>query len=430
MRRVTMSSLLSFAAVCAVAGALRGEVITVDVAAWAEVGTGETNGWTVSGIDRYNDGLPRFDTKDDFALSPEFADNVTQVVLRVKSSNATMTRFLTLIPAGVSSGGRQQVAAASASLTNETFSWTRAEAVRQFRLQNETGKGNAGWGVASLTVCTDRLGPPTGLREETLYRDAFVAGWDAVAKAVRYEIRFASVTRVPPRFETVAEWDFSSLTNTYGSTRTLDQLKVANPGLLDDLSGEKVCMQKYESGHLQIGAGEKLGCLVLPLPEISQTAEPLTGVLCAWKYPADGKPTMPIYSVAGGVTNDLATVELTNERAEYRFPFPEGIGAESVILSSATNGIALTDQNGRVRVESFAIVSGYVPGSVTTNGFSSIAAKTTGRMLKDLAPGEWVWSVRSFDAAGRDSPWSPFRAVVLDADRPRRPRFGLGVMIR
>ena len=425
-----MSSLLSLAAICAAVCAVRGEVIAFDVEAWAEVGTGETNGWTVCGIDRYSDGLTRLDTKDDFALSPEFADNVTQVVLRVKSSSATMTRFLTLIPAGVSSGARQQVAAASTSLTNETFSWTQGEAVRQFRLQNETGKGSAGWGIASLTVCTDRLEPPTDLREETLYRDAFVAGWTAAPKAVRHEIRFASVTRVPPRFGTVATWDFSSLTNTYGSTRTLEQLKDANPGRLDDLSGENVCMQKYESGHLQIGMGEKLGCLVLPLSEASRNAEHLTGVLCAWKYPRSGKPTMPIYSVADGVTNGLATVELTNERAEYSFPIPAGVGAESVILSSATNGIALTDQNGRVRVESFAIVSGYVPGSVTTNGFSNIGAKTTGRMLKGLSLGEWVWSIRSFDADGRDSPWSPFRAVVLDADRPRRPRLGFGLMIR
>ena len=403
------------------------ETIVVDVGAWAEVGTGETNGWTVSGIDRYSDGLTRLDTKDDFAFSPEFADNVTQVVLRVRSSGATMTRFLTLIPAGVSSGARQQVAAASSSLTNETFSWTQGEAVRQFRLQNETGSGNAGWGIASLAVYTDRIEPPTGLREEVLYRDVFVAGWDAVPEAVRYEIRFASVTRVPPRFKTVAAWDFSSLTNTYGSTRTLDQLKDANPGLLDDLSGENVCMQKYESGHLQIGMGEELGRLVLQLPKVSWNAEPLTGSLCAWKYPAKGKPTMPLYLVADGVTNDLATVELTNERAEYRFPILAGIGAESVILSSATNGIALTDQNGRVRVERFAILSDYVPGSVATNDFSSIGAKTTRRMLKDLVPGEWVWSVRSFDANGRDSPWSPFRAAVLDPARPRRPVPGFSV---
>lgn len=408
---------------------VRSEVITVDVAAWAEVGTGETNGWTVGGIGIYADGGIKFSRESDFAMSPRFEDSVTQIVISVKSSGLDVVKKLMITPADPEGIAGYEASPTDSKYVSQAFSWSPSDRVRQFCLKESSG-ASGNWGVASLTVCTDRLGPPTGLREETLYRDAFVAGWTAAPKAVRHEVRFASVTHVPPRFETVAAWDFSSLTNTYGGTRTLDQLKVATPGLLDDLSGEKVCMQKYESGHLQIGMGEKLGCLVLPLPEISQTAEPLTGVLCAWKYPADGKPTMPIYSVAGGVTNDLATVELTNERAEYRFPIPEGIGAESVILSSATNGIALTDQNGRVRVESFAIVSGYVPGSVTTNGFSSIAAKTTGRMLKDLVPGEWVWSVRSFDAAGRDSPWSPFRVVVLDADRPRRPRLGFGLLIR
>lgn len=408
---------------------VRGEVITVDVAAWAEVGTGETNGWTVGGIGSYADGGAKFSRESDFALSPRFEDSVTQIVMSVKSSGLDVVKKLMITPADPEGIAGYEASPTDSKYVSQVFSWSSSDGVRQFCLKESSG-ASGNWGVASLTVYTDRLGPPTGLREEALYRDAFVAGWTAAPKAVRHEVRFASVTRIPPRFETVAAWDFSSLTNTYGSTRTLDQLKTANSGRLDDLSGENVCMQKYESGHIQIGAGEKLGCLVLPLPEISQTAGLLTGVLFAWKYPATGKPTMPLYLVAGGVTNDLATVELTNERAEYRFPIPEGIGAESVILSSATNGIALTDQNGRVRVESFAIVSGYVPGSVTTNGFSSIAAKTTGRMLKDLAPGEWVWSVRSFDAAGRDSPWSPFRAVVLDADRPRRPRLGFGLLIR
>ena len=49
------------------------------------------------------------------------------------------------------------------------------------------------------------------------------------------------------------------------------------------------------------------------------------------------------------------------------------------------------------------------------------------RMLKDLVPGEWVWSVRSFDANGRDSRWSPFRAAGLDPARPRRPVPGFSV---
>ena len=406
------------------------EVIEVDVGAWAEIGTGTTaEGWAVSGIDRYADGLTRFGAKGDFACSPEFVGTVTQVVLRVRSSSDTVARYLTLTPTLAASDARRQTAEVSKSPTDQTFTWTLSEGVRQFRLQNDTGSGNAGWGIAALTVYTDRIEPPTGLWDDPAYGDAFTAGWDAGARAVRYEVRYASVTRVSPQFELVAAWDFSSLTNTYGSTRTLEQLQKVDSGL-DGLSGTNVCMQKYESGHLQIGQGERLGYLVLPMPKMSAKGGDLTGILRAWKYPTNGKPTMPLYSVTDGVTNDLATVELTSENSEYRFPIPEGFSAECVILSSATNGIALSDQNGRVRVESFAVVSGYVPGAVTTNGFKSAGTRATERLLTGLAAGEWLWSVRAVDAKGRDSPWSAFRTVILDGRNPRRSPPGFGILIR
>ena len=413
-----MSSLLSLAAICAVVCAVRGEVIAVDVEAWAEVGTGETNGWTVSGIDRYSDGLTRLDTKDDFALSPEFADNVTQVVLRVKSSSATMTRFLTLIPAGVSSGARQQVAAASTSLTNETFSWTQVEDVRQFRLQNETGRGLAGWGVASLTVCTDRLGPPTGLREEALYRDAFVAGWTAAPKAVRHEVRFASVTRVPPRFKTAAAWDFSSLTNATGNSKDLEGLKGEYPNVLDGVTGMNLGLQKYDGGHLQIGKDNVAGAMEL---QLDATASSRICFITNWRHDKDSSSGCSAFCLCGdGSTNEVIALTAGADPATDRFALPDGTCTLRVE----------SPKSRRVEILSVIVAVDYVPESVTTNAFSSIGAKTTRRMLKDLAPGEWAWSVRSFDATGRDSPWSPFRAVVLDADRPRRPRLGFGLLIR
>lgn len=409
------------------------EVIEVDVGAWAEIGTGTTaEGWAVSGIDRYADGLTRFGAKSDFACSPEFVGTVTQVVLRVRSSSDTVARYLTLTPTLAASDARRQTAEVSKSPTDQTFTWTLSEGVRQFRLQNDTGSGNAGWGIAALTVYTDRIEPPTGLWDDPAYGDAFTAGWDAVARAVRYEVRYASVTRVPPQFETLAMWDFSSLTNTYGGNpRTLDQLKSVNPGMLDDLSGENVCMHAYESGHLQIGTKEKLGVLVLPLRFALEGLGELTGVLSAWKHPDDtNKTTMPIWSLGKGETNDLATIELTGEKTEYRFPIPESFVAESIILSSTTNGLGLKEPHGRVRVESFAVVSGYVPGTVTTNEFKSVGTRAAERLLTGLGSVEWVWSVRAFDAEGRDSPWSVFRTVILDGRNPRRSPSGFGIFIR
>ena len=431
-----MSGIVRLAAFLFVPFLVFGEAFEIDVGAWADMGTGTTNGWEVSGIDRYSageGGYTRLNTKDDYVLSPDFTNVVTQVVMCVKCSNVGAERFLTLTPTISQDGARCQVAAPSEGLMNETFTWTLSEDVRGFRLQNDTGKGTVTWAIASLTVfCTPRVVPPTGLREDALYRDAFAAAWDPAPRAVRYQIQYGSVTRIQPSYETVVEWDFSSLTNTHGGNpRTLDLLKRDYPGKLDDLTGMNVCMEKYTGGHIQIGQKEKLGLLGFPIPSISECSGPLTGILQAWKHPDDSTcPTLPIYWAADGVTNDLATFELTVDKKEYRFPIPEGVAIESVILSSTTNLMTQKESHGRVRVESFAIVSGYVPGSVTTNEFEAIKSRATEKVVKDLAPGEWLWTARSFDAGGRDSPWSPFRTVILDSRSRRYPRPGFSISFR
>ena len=410
-----------------------GEVIEVDVRAWADMGTGMTNGWEVSGISRTAaDGLTRVKEIADYARSPEFDFTVTQLVMRVLCSSAETKRFLTITPTISEPEAQKHTAERSAKLVEQVFAWNPAEGVRQFRLQNDTGEGNTSWGIASLAVFTDRAEPPTGLREDALYRDAFAAAWDPASKAVRYQIQCASVTRMPPSYETVAEWNFSSLTNTHGGNpRTLDLLKKDCPGKLDDLTGMNVCMEKYTGGHVQIGQKEKLGLLGFPMPSVPDGSRPLTAILRVWKHPDDSKcPTMPIHWAAGGVTNDLATFELTVDKREYRFPIPKDVAIESVILSSTTNLLTQKESHGRVRIESFAIVSGYVPGSVTTNEFRTIGTRATAKVVQDLAPGEWLWAARSFDADGRESPWSPFRSVTLDASKPSRVPPGFLLLIR
>ena len=411
-----------------------GEVIEVDVGEWADVSNGVTSaGWTVSGIDRYADGGAKFTRASDSAVSPPYADIVTQIVMSVKSSSPTVVKKLMITPMKPEDATVHEArpTASSDKYETESFSWIASEGVRQFCLQ-ESGGGSGNWGVKSLAVYTDRIEPPTGLREDSLYRDAFAAAWDPAPRAVRYDVKYASVTRIQPSYETVVEWDFSSLTNTHGGNpRTLDLLKRDYPGKLDDLTGMNVCMEKYTGGHIQIGQKEKLGLLGFPIPSISECSGPLTGILQAWKHPDDSTcPTLPIYWAADGVTNDLATFELTVDKKEYRFPIPEGVAIESVILSSTTNLMIQKESHGRVRVESFALVSGYDPGSVTTNEFKILKSRATEKVVKGLAPGEWLWAVRSLDADGRDSSWSPYRAVILDPKSRSYPCPGFGVSIR
>lgn len=398
-----------------------GAVVEVDVAAWTKIGTGTTpDGWTVAGIEAYKDGGAKFSSADDFVLSPCFADSVTQIVMAVKSSSSDVVKKLLIDP--VKPDYEPSSAApteTSDKYSTQVFSWSAEAGLQQFRITESSGASGA-WGVFSLTVYTDGIVPPQCLRELSLYRDAIEADWNRADKAVRYEVRYASVNRAPPRFDDVVSWDFSSMTNSHGGNpRTFAQLTGENRQILDGLQGTNVCMEAYASGHIQIGQSEKLGQLAFPMSSVVGGCGELTGVLCAWKHPSDARnPTMPVFSVVGGETNGLVSLELTTEKAEYCFPIPTNMVGECIILSSTTNGIAYKESHGRVRVASFGIVSDYVSGTVTTNEFATMTTEMTSVTFRGLKPGEWVWAVRAVDDAGCASEWSPFRCVLLDDALP------------
>ena len=387
-----------------------GEVIEVDVRAWADMGTGMTNGWEVSGVDRYSageGGYTRLNTKDDYVVSPDFTNVVTQVVMRVKCSNAGTERFLTLTPTISQDGARSQVAKPTESLMNETFAWTLSEDVRGFRLQNDTGKGTVTWAIASLTVfCTPRIVPPTGLREDALYRDAFAAAWDPAPKAVRYQIQYGSVTRIPPSYETVAEWNFSSLTNATGNSKNLEGLKGEFPNVLDGVTGTNLGLQKYDGGHLQIGKDNVAGAMELQL----DAAVPSRICLVTnWRHDKDSSSGCSAFCLCGdGSTNEVILLTAGANPATDMFALPDGtctLRVESL-------------KSRRVEMLSVIVATDYDPGSVTTNEFRTIGTRATAKVVQDLAPGEWLWAARSFDAEGHDSPWSAFRSVTLDASKP------------
>ena len=399
-----------------------GEVLEVDVMAWADLGTGMTNGWEVSGIDRYSageGGYTRLNTKDDYVISPDFTNVVTQVVMRVKCSNVGTERFLTLTPTISQDGARCQAAVPSVSMMNETFTWTLSEDVRGFRLQNDTGKGTVTWTIASLTVfCTPRIEPPTGLREDTLYRDAFAAVWGPAPKAVRYQIQYGSLTRIPPSYETVAKWNFSSLTNAMGNSKDLEDLREKFPNVLDGVTGANLGLQKYDGGHLQIGKDNVAGAMEL---QLDAAVSSRICFLTNWRHGKDSSSGCSAFCLCeDGSTNEVIALTAGASPATDRFALPDGTCTLRVE----------SPKSRRVEILSVIVATDYDPGSVTTNEFKMIGARATEKVVKDLAPGEWQWAARSFDAEGRGSPWSPFRTVILDREMACWPCPGFGIMIR
>lgn len=383
-----------------------GEVIEVDVGAWADMGTGMTNGWEVSGISRTEDGLTRVKEIADYARSPEFDFNVTQLVMRALCASAETKRFLTITPTISEPEAQKHTAERTTKLIEQVFAWDPAEGVRQFRLKNDTGSGTTSWGIASLAVYTDRIEPPTGLREDALYRDAFAAVWDPASKAVRYQIQYGAVTRIQPSYETVAEWDFSSLTNTSGNAKDFEDLRKEFPNVLDGVTGTNLGLQGKDGGHLQIGKSDVAGAMELQLDaEVSSRICFVTN----WRHDKDTSSGCSAFCLAGdGSTNEVFSLTAGANPATDMFALPDGTCTLRVESSKSR----------RVEILSVIVATDYDPGSVTTNEFRTIGTRVTAKVVKDLAPGEWLWAVRSFDAEGHDSPWSPFRSVTLDASKP------------
>ena len=393
-----------------------GDVFVCDVSRWAEA-DGERDGWTLSGISAYADGGARFDSRNDFALSPPFAPVVTQVVMRVRSSSAP-DRALVLAPVLCGAGAEVLRAAStdgSARYVEQVFAWPCEAAVRQFRLSLDTTGRYANWGVASLVVFTGGIAPPADLSADPFRRDAFRARWSPDPNAVASEISVFRVERVPACFRQLSEWDFSSLTNATGETRNFRDLDP--PSALDGVEGEFLCLQAHEGGHLQIGKSDVAGVLSLPVPQ-GECA--LTCLLSVWKHAKDEGAVVPVRWVgADCTTNDLTSLTLTAAPQEFPVAIPST--AARLLLCATTSR--------RVRVARAAFVADYVGTTTTTNLVRCLRTSKGERVVSGLAPGDWLWSVRSFDRDGTVSGRSVAPPVVLDAERPAYCPPGLAVSV-
>ena len=415
MKRRTIAAVLLGVA-CAMPRFACGEIVSVDVSEWSTVSTGVTpSGWTVNGIDSYaDDHSARFNLNEEFAQSPIFSGVITQVTMRVKSSSVDVTRFLNLIPTDPE-GATVHKATPTKTLADETFVWSLSEGVRAFRLQNEGSGSAAGWGVAALTVYLDRPDAPKGLRDDPLYSDAFLASWQPDGRSVSYEVEVGRVVTTETPDERERIWDFSSLTNTGGNTITFTP---PLPGSLAGVTGENLCLSGKAGGHIQVGKSGTGGKLVLPLGKKEG------GVFCsftAWRHASDDDGDAPVsYVTFSGETRGVDAVRVTGEPSQFQMALPNE--AVSLVLSSYGTR--------RVCVSEAKAEADFIRVDVTTNICATIRTRQTETLVKDLTPGDWAWSVRAFDAKGIDSPWSPFRAVTLDASKPPRTPPGFAILIK
>lgn len=391
-----------------------GDAVSVDVTEWcASTNTVLPSGWMAEGIVAYSDRGVRFPKMSDFALSPIYPCAITQVVMNVKSSNPNVQSFLTMTPVVPDlPAEKRQARPTDNKYEIQAFAWERATDVRQIRFQKE-GNYTASWGIAELTIYLDRIDAPTGLAVEQKFCDAFGARWCPAVTAVRHEVEVRKVE--PPKFSLLAEWDFTSLTNTVNATKDLDAIP---HGDLGEFDGVNLCLAAYQGGHLQIGKSDKAGILSLPLPEgVNRTC--LTELFSASASEAGGD--VYVYSVDGAsVTNTLAMPVLEFEKMAFDLAIPDD-AVELQFVSRSKR---------RIRITGARVVSDYVPSALSPDPPVVARSRSNACLVRHLNPGEWEWRVRSFDRDGVPSPWSAAMRVKLDAGDPPRVKPGFMMSLR
>ena len=397
------------------AGPAFGEAVSVDVAQWAEVGTGETiDGWSIAGIDRYvKSGGVKFDAAADVALSPLYGGFVTQVVAEVVCGTAHPQRYLTLAPevAAVANSRKAEVTGAYVA---QVFTWSASDRVRRFRLSCE-GYDSAVWGVRACEVYLQRLETPTGLGDDPAWSDALATSWQADPRATSHTVEAWEVIRTPFSGDELACWDFSELTNGVGKTMSFDELGLAQE--YPDVTGEKLCLQGGAFGHLQVGMNSVAGEMRLPLP----TASERTCEMELYAHETDKEGRITVRCIAAGeATNELETVFLLHEPSLFRMTLPDE--ARVLVLPSMASR--------RIRVRRVRVLSDYAPETVSTNLVAASTTRGTGCTIRKLHAGNYVWRVMSREDDGMASLWSDWKDVVLDSGLPSFDRPGFLLFLR
>ena len=391
------------------AGPAFGEAVSVDVAQWAEVGTGETiDGWSVVGLDRYAKyGGVKFDAAADVALSPLYGGFVTQVVAEVACGTSYTQRYLTLTPE-IAAIENPRKAVATDECLAQVFTWPASDRVRRFRFTAE-GHQSAYWAVCSCVVYLQRLETPTGLEDDPAWCDALATSWQADSRATLHTVEAWEVIRTPFSGDELACWDFSELTNGVGKTMSFDDLGLAQE--YPDVTGEKLCLQGGAFGHLQVGMNSVAGEMRLPLPTASERTCEME--LYAHETDKEGRITVRC-TTAGEVTNELETVFLLHVPSLFRMTLPDE--ARVLVLPSMASR--------RIRVRRVRVLSDYAPETVSTNLVAATTTRGTGCTFKKLQEGHYVWRVMSREEDGMASLWSDWRDVVLDSGLPSFDRPG------
>ena len=382
--------------------------ITVDTRHWS--GTGDADGFSFTNLpDPYSDGAAKINLDSSISSPVLHGLEIHSVSLELRCSSTTPSRLLRLTPfrnsvpldpitlSRVSAKDKpENLSASLASLHADSFTLSLA------------GSGNTGvWGLYSITVFTTNSLLPYSLRPILVKPHGFTAVWSNSPAVHSNEFSLVQTNFIP--FHAVYDtfYGLDSISNRGGNPKDItDSL----PAIYPALSGKFLYAPTNSTGELMIGNGNHHGFL---LCHVAAARAGFPFVFRARRHTLAGEGSdMPIYTVAGGVTNPIASVSLGEVMENYVVSVPPLAAGDAVMLHSSTN----RTRNGRVIVDCLGFAESVVSAHVETNAVEHIATYGDGRCrVEGLSPEEdYLWSVRGFDAAGGCSPFPALVPVKTD----------------
>lgn len=357
-------------------------------------------------------------TSDCSIVSPRYSNPVAGISIScMASSERTQRRIeVTLLDCNgneVDGGTRELVPPVERGIVG--ISLGGGSGVHQFVIGASSGEGNIH--LYDCTVLLDGGAAPEELVNEKVTGSSFVGAWKACDGADFYLVDLYRVDETPSAWSCAKIMeDFGAAANAGGNPVQIEEIG----SLFASLDGSRVYVPAHTNGLVQIGTGSKAGWLALSGCAV-ENGDALIFRAQRYLHNEEGR-VMSLYWTDGVQTNSFDSVTLCDEMTDYEVPLAEVPEGACVMLRSTKS------TNGRVWLDSVAVVSGYRPASVATNLVvgAKRAANARCRFTGLEKGATYLWGVRSV-CGGDVSSCSELVQVVPDGD-PDMP--GFSVMVR
>ena len=297
------------------------------------------------------------------------------------------------------------------SATNETIALSRADNYRQFRLSFIKGGGSMRVGSFEVEWRADgEVAVPSGLSADSVTADSFVATWTIDEAVECFLVDCWRESMTPWTGDVKWRENFECCTN---KTQVSKRLTDETFDLYTDVagwSGDFVYAPEGSEGVIRVNkASGSVGWLVSPpLPATG----PAELVVRARAVEEQADHVMPVFLVRDGITNTVASFELTTSFADYNCPLQSVVEGDKVVFKSFSIGSKRC-----VLIDSVSIVEGFEPGRPETNYvFESEAVEYSEHpefRVDRLSPGcTYAFSVRAVSGGATSEPSAACKVVT------------------